>query len=241
MNLIEAIRSEAAIWKTVYQFDESIVPGWTVFWEPEYPTQANCNILYPTSENPVVIGKVYEERLRLHYGQFGIKPHVLDISGKSEAFAVIKSQYFGFQRDPVSEPPRTELEIIETDDLDNFSNTLKTAYSLPNVFIEYFKKRMSKIRDGISSSFYLAQHGRDICGCWTIFRTGDGVDFLMNFALLPDYNNLSTQIMNAILLKGRKTIYTSANLPILAETLLPQAGFKHLGTAVVSDLDDYLK
>src|SRR5690606_8850648 len=105
--------------------------------------------------------------------------------------AVIKSQYFGYQVERDEEIPRTELKIIETDDLDAFSNILKTAYSLPDVFVEYFTKKMSRLRDGIPSAFYLAQHGDDICGCWTIFRTGSEVDFLMNFGLLPEFNNLS--------------------------------------------------
>lgn len=241
MDFIDLITSESTIWKQVYECNTLLAPGWIAFREPKYPTHPHWNILYPQSVQTPRLTYEMIHRIKDWYEERGISPHVLDLSNDSEASAVSYEEYFSIDKQTGMVASYKDLSIQVTEDLSVFSSTLQQAFSLPSDFVRYFVQKMDQLRAVVPSTFFLAKHETEICGCWSVFRAKPDADFMMNFGLRPQFKGmrLSQQLMNAVVAHGIDRIYTHTNNPILATSLLPKAGFTSAGKAIIVRLNDY--
>lgn len=235
MTLLEACLEEARIWSFCYLRNDQVSNRWIAFAEPERPEHPHWNLIFPCSDER---GLSHEEgnQFREWYRSQGCKPHILDLQRSTES---VVSQDWYFVHSGEGKVPPGSLDITETERLDIFSDALGRAFSLPADFVPYFTKKMTALREKVSSRFFIAKKDSDIVGCWSLFESSPSIDFMMNFGVVPEFKgrNLSSEIMEAVVSEGgAKQILTHTTNAILADKLLPRSGFTLLGEAQVREL-----
>lgn len=212
--------------------------------------EPHWNLLYPRFD-----GGKYEKKDLLEAGAFfrdsQVKGHVLLIGDEMDRWkkpVVEEVEYFSSNPDCAEVQGVRNVEgfaVLPDSDLDLFCEMVGKAFGYDAKTIKYFKEKMMEISAQLFSQFFIFTKDDVPCGTASTFRSGeDGVDYLFNVGVLPDFSGqgIASNMLKVLLMNNKGVpVHTYSEVASMRQRILPRAGMQSLGTAFVVTLDDFIR
>lgn len=228
-NLSSALESEKEIWKLVYESRDFKEGSITAFREPKYPNNPHWNLAFNSSLS--LPGDTEIRKIKSFYDEKEIEGHLtVEISHGSSFYGEV-AEYFLHERTSVKIELSHSLKSKETDDLEKFCEIVSLVEPLDSNIKNNFLIKMNNIKKKIPARFFVAQHGSDFVGCWSLFDLSKSFSYLMNFGIVPEFQGkkLGNELISLAVSSSEKSLYSQATSEVMRKNILPKAGFRSLG------------
>jgi hypothetical protein len=143
---------------------------------------------------------------------------------------------------------KDELEMIHTDDMNHFTKKLDMIFNIGELARLSLSKLLSDTNKDFYHRSYSSYDGGKICGTVSIIECDLNNCFIFNLGIHPEVKNssiLEKMIESVCNMHQNKNIFMIEEFSdILSKKILPEIGFKLLGTHHILDITklyDYFK
>lgn len=239
--ITQALQAERSVFEHFSQ-RAKVSDNAEAFATPEAKNVAHWNIVYPDKA-----GWLYTtaelKAAETFFNRFSIQGHVMTFEDSWQPLAVEKSQYFiaspqAFQKDDLEVDVADQLD---EETLDTFSEVVGAAFNFDQAIHDYFRKVLKILDAKVESRFWMAKEKGKKVATASTFRSKDDSDCLFNVAVLPGLQgrHIGSRLIQRIVSKASRPLYTYSENPIMIESILPKAGFQDIGAIYVVPIDVY--